>query len=167
MHAGGLRDQIGAFATALTDRGYAPSTTREYVRLAAHLGRWIEREQLSVVSLDETHVGRFLAHRRRRGRKTRSNTSTLRLLLELMREMGVSRAHLMKDAETHVGPIARVESEFASYLTEERGLSVSTRLNYVPIARSLLLGRFGTGPVEMGNLRSDDSPVSFCARRGW
>ena len=155
LRAGALREQIDAIGTALADHGYAPSTTREQVRLVAHLGRWLERQHLSVADLDELCVARFLAHRRRCRLKPRSNGSTLRLVLGLMRGRGVVRQPLAEDA-SKVGPIARVEGEFTRYLVEERGLCASTRVHYVRCVRRLLSRLFGTGPVKLAELRPDD-----------
>ena len=153
--AGGLTSQLDAFWTALVDRGYAASTTREQVRLVADLGRWLERRRLSVADLDEAHLARFLAYRHRRGWKPRSNVATLRFLLRVMREMGVIPPVTL-DAEVDVGPVVRFEHEFSRYLVEDRALSISTRVNYVPVVRSLLSWRFGVGPVKVADLRPDD-----------
>jgi site-specific recombinase XerD len=60
------------------------------------------------------------------------------------------------DTACDVSPVTAIEREFARYLDEERGLNASTRSNYLPIVRCLLLTRFGTGPVQFDELRPDD-----------
>jgi site-specific recombinase XerD len=155
FRAGALREQIGMVATALAERGYSLSTTREQVRLVAHLGRWLHRRHLSAADLDEACVARFLAHRRRCRRKPRSSGATLRLVLEMLRAQGAVARPLAADA-SDVGPVARIECEFARYLVDERGLSASTLANYLPGVRRLLSRRFGTGPVKLTGLHQDD-----------
>ena len=155
MRAGALRGKIGAIGVALADRGYAPSTTGEKLRLMAHLGRWLDRRHLLVTALDELRVAQFLAHRRRCRCKPRSNSATLRLVLELLRGLGTIDRPLRMEA-SDVGPIAQVEGEFGRYLVEERGLSASTRANYLPGVRRLLSGRFGAGAVHWADLRPED-----------
>jgi site-specific recombinase XerD len=155
LRAGALREQIGAIATALADRGYAPSTMREQVRLVAHLGQWLDRRHVSAADLDEACVARFLAHRRRCRRKPRSNDATLRLVVEMLRDRGAIERPAAVDA-SDVGPIAEVEREFARHLVDERSLSASTVANYLPSVRRLLSRRFGTGSVKLTELRPDD-----------
>jgi site-specific recombinase XerD len=156
LRAGALGDQIGMFGKSLVDRGYAPSTMREQVRLVAGLGRWLEQHHLSASEVDEARTVQFLAHRRRRGRKARSNAATLSALLEVLRDLEVIGRPPMVDADLDVSPIARVECEFARYLVEERGLSAATRANYVPVVRRLLSRRFNTGPIKLADLRPED-----------
>jgi site-specific recombinase XerD len=156
LRAGALGDQVCVFGTTLADRGYTPSTMREQVRLVADFGRWLERHHLSAAQLDEARTVQFLAHRRRRGRKARSNAAALWLLLEILRDVDVIRRPPTLDADLDVSPIGRVEREFARYLVEERGLSASTRVNYVPVVRRLLSRRFNTGPIKLADLRPED-----------
>ena len=153
--AGALSEQIGVIGTALADRGYAPSTTREQVRLVAHLGRWLDRRHLSVADFEESCAARFLTHRRRCRMKPRSNSATLRVVLEILRSRGAIGGPFVVDA-SNVGPIARIECEFAEYLANERGLSASTVVSYIPGVRRLLSQRFGTKSLKLSELRPDD-----------
>ncbi len=154
--AGSLRAHLATFAAALADRGYATSTAKEQLRLVAEFGRWSERKHALVSELDERCVAEFLASRRRSGRRARSHGATLRALLSILRDVGVARPAIATDAGCDVSPIATIEREFTRYLGEERGLNATTRINYVPVVRCLLLRRFGTGPVQFDKLRPDD-----------
>jgi site-specific recombinase XerD len=154
--AGSLRVHIPPFAAALADRGYAKSTSKEQVRLAAEFGRWLDQKGVLIAVLDEGRVAEFLAHRRRRGRATRNHRTTLRLLLTVLRESGVARPIGAVGAQIGADPVAEIEREFARHLDEERGLHASTRGNYISVVRRLLSGRFRRGSVDLGQLRPDD-----------
>jgi hypothetical protein len=49
--AGSLRVHIPPFAAALADRGYAKSTSKEQVRLAAEFGRWLDQKGVLIAVL--------------------------------------------------------------------------------------------------------------------
>jgi site-specific recombinase XerD len=151
--AGALGDHIATFATMLARRGYAESTAKQYIRLAAEFGYWLGRKEVLVFELDERRLAEFLSHLRRRGRAARSHITTLRILLGVLRDSGVVRT---VDAEIDTSPTADVERMFARHLTEERGLHTSTVTNYVRVVRRFLLKRFRGGCIRLGELRPAD-----------
>lgn len=152
LRAGSLGDHIVTFATLLADRGYATSSTKEFLRLVADLGHWLARRQLRAEDLDERGIVQFLRHRRRRGRMARSNGATLRALLGLLRDIGVVRP-VAPAAES---ALDRIEHAFDQYLLQERGVGAAGRANYVPVVRRLLSRRFGTRAVKLGTLGPED-----------
>lgn len=155
IHAGSLADHIEAFANALTGRGYAQSTAKAQVRLAAEIGLWIDRKGVSVVQFDECYGSKFLAHLRRCGRAARSHRTTVRLLLSFLRDANVI-APIAKDANTDANPSAQVVQAFMKHLKEERGLHCSTCSKYAVIAQRLLARRFHGGPMDFSRLRASD-----------
>jgi site-specific recombinase XerD len=152
LRAGSLGDHIVTFATLLADRGYATSTTKEFLRLVADLGHWLARRQLRAEDLDERGIVQFLQHRRRRGRMARSNGAILRVLLGMLRGMGV----VCPVAPPAESPIDRIEHAFVEYLVQERAVGAAGRANYLPVVRRLLSRRFRTGPVKLDTLRPED-----------
>jgi len=151
--AGALGAHIATFATALAGRGYAVSTAKQHVRLAAEFGRWLERKELLVFELDERRIAEFLSYLRRRGRAPRSHFTALRILLCVLRDSGVART---VDEEIDASPIADIERTFVQHLTEERGLHSATVAHYIRVARRFLLRRFRGGCVRLGALRASD-----------
>jgi site-specific recombinase XerC len=154
VRAGALRDHIETFTAALVSRGYAKSTTKEHVRLAAGLGRWLARKKVVVVDLDERCGAQFLEHLRRRGRAARSHGTAVRMLLMVLRESGAVRAQ--RAVAPPLNPVSEVECSFDRHLTEERGLHPSTRRSYLRIARRLLSRRVRRGALRLGELCPDD-----------
>lgn len=153
--AGSLGAYVEEFGALLASTGYARATIREHVRLLADLGRWLERHQLPVGDFDSVRGEQFLRSRRRRGRATRSNSASLFGVLGMLRGIGVVRPAICA-APCDAIPVTRLERAFAEHLVQERGLSAATRTNYVPIARRLLMLRFGGGPVDLAELRAED-----------
>jgi len=151
--AGALKNHIATFATALAGRGYAVSTAKQHVRLAAEFGHWLERKEVLVFELDERRIAEFLSYLRRRGRAARSHFTTLRILLGVLRDSGVART---VEAEIDASPAADIERTFARYLAEERGLHTSTIVHYIRIVRRFLSRRFRGGCVRLGELRATD-----------
>lgn len=156
LRAGALEAQIARFAAALADHGYATSTAKQQIRLAADFGRWLARRGVVATELGEQHAKAFLTYLRRRGRARRSHGTTLRILLSVLRDIGIVRPVSSLEGETDANPVAALVRAFVLYLAEERGLQPSTRDNYVPVVRRLLSRRFRGGSVALGSLGPED-----------
>src|SRR3990170_4566631 len=75
---GPLATQLGAFAASRTALGYARSSIRREIRLAAGFSHWLTQEDIALRRIDAGHVARYLRHRRRQrqpgpGDENRSN----------------------------------------------------------------------------------------------
>jgi len=145
VHDGPLGAYIDGFAAWLSERGYARQTAKVQIRLVAELSRWLRRQGLGVRNLDEQSVAKFLRHKRRYGRLHRGNAATLRTLLCRLRTAGVISAATPPNDSGSLHPIGKA---FAQYLSQERGLSRATLLNYGVLVRRFLEDRFGTGPLK-------------------
>jgi site-specific recombinase XerC len=155
LRAGPMKRHVETFASLLAERGYAMATRKEHVLVMADLGRWLDRRHLPVGALDEARIAQFLVCRRRRGRVARSHATTLGVVLEMLRSTGAARP-APREAEKDVVPVDRATRAFAQYLSQERGLSKATLVNYVPIVRRLLSQRFDDGPIKFNALRAED-----------
>lgn len=154
--AGALREHIEGFAAILVDRGYAKFTAKQHLRLAAEVGRWLERTRIPVEDFGEAQAARFLAVRRRRSPTAARRHATLRVLLGVLRDVGaVPRGSAAEDV-CDVDAIAAVKRVFRQHLDEERGLDASTCGSYLPIVGRLLRRRFGSGPVRLDGLGPKD-----------
>ncbi|HJX63162.1 MAG TPA: hypothetical protein VJ860_04340 [Polyangia bacterium] len=133
LRGGPLGPQLDAFAERLTEKGYSPATVALNVRVAARFGHWLGRRGLAVGEVDEKTVAGFV--QRHRCAPGRGDATTLRDLLEQVRSAGLAPPAPAKVDDTTIG---RTVSEFDRYLSVDRGLSVATRINYLPIVRSFL-----------------------------
>jgi site-specific recombinase XerD len=153
LQEGPLGAYIDAYAALLKGQGYSWQSTRIQIRLAADLSRWLDRKGLAANDLNPQRVDGYLRCRKRHLRPHRGDASALKKLLGRLRETGV----INDKAPSLVGSAyQRVEEDFKRYLSQERGLSPATQVNYLPFVRQFLVGRFGTGRIQLAKLRAAD-----------
>jgi integrase/recombinase XerD len=153
LHVGPLGDYIDSFARILMAQGYKRSTAKQKIRIVADFSRWLDRQRLSVKDLAEKKINQFLLYRGRRGRIFPIEPPTLRQLLKHLRESGVVADSVQIDDHSKR---RRIESGFAEYLVQERGLEQTTIDTYLPIAGRFLSDQFGTGPIVLNGLHPHD-----------
>ena len=127
----------------------------------AELGRWLERQAISVADLDERVVETFLTERRRRrGGLHRSDTATCRLFLEYLRSKGIVSPRKSRCAESALDGLTR---RYETYSKRERGLEQATVDAYRPFVHRLLVERFRDEPLRLEIL--DPSDISSFVQR--
>lgn len=151
--AGPLGDYLEGFEALLGARGYARATQQQTLRVAADFSRWLDRRKLQSGDVDERRGEEFLRARRRRRRAHRSDRPTLRMLIEHLRQLGVTPTPARAVEPTELSP---VEQRFRLYLAQERGLSRATLINYLPVVRRFLSWRFATGVIQLADIRLSD-----------
>jgi integrase/recombinase XerD len=62
LRSGSVGLYLDGFVSALDEAGYSPHTICGYVRAAAHLGRWIDRQGIAITSIDASILSRFRKH---------------------------------------------------------------------------------------------------------
>ena len=102
--AGALREHLAHVAASVAERGYGPFTARQHIRVAAEVGRWLERKRVPVEVFDEEGAGRFLAGVRRLGEgAAERHRASVRVMLDVLRGFGaVPAAEVVKQGETVV-----------------------------------------------------------------
>ena len=153
LHLGPLGSHIDSFAQILIVQDYKTSTAKQKIRIVADLSCWLDQQELSVKDLDETTLNEFLLYRGRRGSIFKIEPPTLRQLLKHWRETGVVADSVRVDDHSNR---RRIESGFAEYLVQERGLKQITIDTYLPIAGRFLSDQFGTGPIVLNGLHPND-----------
>ena len=153
LHLGPLGGHIDSFAQILIVQGYKPSTAKHKIRIVADLSRWLDRHGLRVKDLNETTLDDYLMYKGRRGSIFRIEPPTLRALLEHLRETGVVADPVRVDDDSKRNLI---ESGFAEYLAQERGLKQVSIDHYLSIAGRFLSDQFGTGHIVLKRLHPHD-----------
>ena len=153
LHLGPLGSHIDSFAQILIVQDYKTSTAKQKIRIVADLSCWLDQQELSVKDLDETTLNEFLLYRGRRGSIFKIEPPTLRQLLKHWRETGVVADSVRVDDHSNR---RRIESGFAEYLVQERGLKQITIDTYLPIAGRFLSDQFGTEPIVLNGLHPND-----------
>lgn len=142
-----------SFAASLMERGYAATTMQSKLGLIVDLGRWLGRRGLAVTDLDERRIETFIAGRRRNGLCRRGDRTTVRQLLDHLREHNVVPNVTPTRDES---PLAAILDRYEKHLRSERGLTTATIINYLPFARKFLNDRFGEGPFFLREVRPSD-----------
>lgn len=151
LRQGPLSEHLDAYAAAVAAQGYGRHSIREQIVVIADFSRWLKQKQMAVQDLDNKVVDRFLQHRHRPRRVRRGDPKTLQRLLTMLRQTGVVKADQPPVADTAQ---SRIVAEFRRYLLQERGLSPSTLLNYVPVVEQFLSERFRNSAPNFTMLRA-------------
>ena len=152
MYEGPLGSLLPAYAVLLSQQGYTQQSAHLQLRFLADLSQWLHRQRLQIADIREPTLHRYLQSRYQRFRPRRDDTSILKRLLHLLHTEG-----LLPKAPPPVGnPRQRIENDFDRYLSEERGLSMATRINYRPFIQRFLSAQFGTNPIRFTALHAKD-----------
>jgi site-specific recombinase XerD len=153
LRQGPLSEHLDAYAAAVTEQGYGRHSIRAQVVVIADFSRWLQRKKIHTQDLDSKVVDRFLRLRRKQQRVRRGDPKTLHRLLAMLRQTGFVKQHL-QPVQDDAG--SKVVVGFRRYLSEERGLSPSTLLNYIPTIEQFLSERFHNRTPNVGRLRAPD-----------
>ena len=145
--------QVLPFADSLMESGYAGTTIQSKLGLLIDLGEWLRRRGLAVKDLDERRIETFITDSRRNGLLRRGDRTTLRQLLDHLREHHVVQR---VTPTCDVSPLAAILDRYEKHLRSERGLTTATIINYLPFARKFLSDRFGEGPFLLKVVRPRD-----------
>lgn len=98
---------LDSFVVTATHLGFARFTRRQQVLLLGDLERWLQRQCLALVDLDEQVVNQFLEKRRRQGRLWKGHPRTVSLFLEYLREKGAIPVEGRRADNTWEGTLSR------------------------------------------------------------
>jgi integrase/recombinase XerD len=141
---GPLALSVGGYRDWLLGRGYTSLSAVRALTALGHLGRWMEREGIGVVELDEAAVRRFVGTQVRvRGRLP---LASVRPLLEYLQTMGVAPAGSATGEPT---PEDELLDGYREWLLLERRLAPSTIRGRERIARAFLSGRPTSGETGL------------------
>jgi len=153
MCQGPLGIVVPAYAALLSQQGYTQQSAHLQLRFLADLNQWLHRQRLRVTDLTEPTLRRYLRSRHLRFRPRRDDNSILRKVLHLLHDQGL----LPKRSPPSLGnPRQRVEHDFDRYLSEERGLSMATRINYRLFIQRFLSAQFDAKPVRLTALHAQE-----------
>jgi site-specific recombinase XerD len=144
-----LSCHIPAFISSLYAQGYSSTSIHGKIMVVRNFSGWIEKRQLKICELDEWAVSDFFEENPRAGYVRRGDLSTLRSLLEWLRNAGITPKLLpeVDDSKLH-----RIECDFRQYLEKERGLSQPTLRRYLPVIRCFISERFGSDTIVLSEL---------------
>ena len=153
MDQGPLCGVIPAYAALLSQQGYSQQSAHIQLRFLSDMNQWLRQQRLQVTDLTEPTIHRYLRSRYQRFRPRRDDASILKKLLQVLHIQGLLPE---EDTQRLDNPRQRVEHEFDRYLSEERGLSIATRINYRPFIQRFLSAQFGDKPLCFADLNAND-----------
>lgn len=154
---GPLAKQLDAHIAWLVRNQYAISLIRIKVQQVIAFDRWLERRDIALGDLNQSHIARYQRRRSHRYglrhiETRRRELFNLEQLLDFFRQQG---ACALPPAAQQT-PIDNIASEFERYLRSERGLANETVSRYTTTVRQFLADRFGAIPVSLHTLLPTD-----------
>lgn len=134
---GPLARYAGAFEAALGQRGYAPLTRVNELRLMGHLSRWLQANGVSAGRFTSGQVEVFRAAQRAGGYGVPATVRVLTPMLEILRGLGVFPPGTAAEPAA-VSGAEKLLASFTGYLLRERGLAASTAAAYTARASRFL-----------------------------
>jgi integrase/recombinase XerD len=148
-----LGHYLDEFAQRLSEKGYSWLYGRRQLQLAAELSHWLRKKDLAVADLKVADLEKYLKYRSRSVRVRRGDAANLKAFYEVLCQKGLVVERVAPVPKT---PIEELQDEYSLYLREERALAPTTVIGYLPFSRELLRHRFGTGPIDLSELRAAD-----------
>jgi site-specific recombinase XerD len=112
---------------------------------------------MSLDYFSEERIEQFLRYRWRRYSKQPTDRPTL---LSLLRQLWETEAVERPVTPPEISPLGNLQTDFAQYLTEQRGLRPATVKQYLFHSRRFLTERFKNGVLPLGQLNTQD--ISRC-----
>jgi site-specific recombinase XerD len=152
-HEGPLGIHVDAYEALLREQGYSRGSIYVHLHIVADFSRWLRRRRLDAGDVDECTVERYLQSRQRFVDTYRGASFVPYKFLGMLRDR---RIVTPKTVPVVVDPREIVIDAFRQYLSQERGLSVSTQCTYTRFAHQFLRERFGRGSLELSALSATD-----------
>lgn len=150
---GSMGPFIEGFGLRLVELGYTPGSARGLLKGVGQLGRWMPLEGVEVGQLDAEAITAFTSARWVDGFKRVPSRSSLALLLDYLREVGVVAAEVPAPSSV----LERMVDEYRHWLIIDRGLAEMTVVRYESLARSFLRERVAAdGAVVIEDLTGAD-----------
>src|SRR5215471_6431272 len=161
MESGALKVRVtgplaafaSGFAEELDRRGYAYSSVCSWLRVMAHLSRWMVVQGLDGAELTRPRLMQFVAARREAGYK---NWKSERGLAPLVIYLVGSGAMPASEAEAGESPVHRLLEAYGRHLLTEPGVKTTTIAGYRSAVRPFVEQRVRRGRLELGELRAAD-----------
>ncbi len=139
--AGCLQPYLREFATVSISRGYSVLSTRDYVRSAAHLGRWMDSRGSTIETLTDGLVTKFSQHqcdcpgtRRSLQRPSRRCLARVRYFVDHLRRLEVVPSAAVQMSKVPPAPLLG----FRAWTTCHRGVAKSTVDRYERLIERML-----------------------------
>jgi hypothetical protein len=160
---GPLAPHIDAFAVCLSEQGFKRHSITPQILLISKLSRWIKSQAVGLDLLADEQVDRFQRLMESCKSARAGDRFCLSRLMTLLRQAGIVGQQAPTPA-VDATPIQIVIVAYGQHLRKAQALSPATLIQYMPFAERFLAERFGSGAVELSELRAADV-VGFITRQ--
>lgn len=150
--SGPLCPYFDLYLTRLKEQGYAAGSFYEQVHILKACDRWLKRTGRDVRDLDESVVRECLRRVIKGGYGKNAGAATLRRLLAMLRRIGVTP----EVGAPRPCPAEELTAAYERFLLEERNLTPQTVAHRRLTATRFLSERFGSGRLNLSQLRAPD-----------
>lgn len=150
---GPLAPHLSGFSEYLSQCGYAQDSGQRYVREVGRFSAWLYRREITLTSLNEKTIQRYMDDRWR-GLRCRPRGSPFFLFFRYMRDQGL--------INIPVAPVSHSPTEywlmqFRAYLSKDCGLACESIRLKIRIARKFIEFRFKQGAPDFRRLCVSDT----------
>jgi site-specific recombinase XerD len=149
---GPLSPYVNTYLTQIKEQGYAVGSIYEQTYALKIFGRWLKRTGRGVRDLNEAATCESLQRVVRRGYAKNAAWSTLRRLMEMLRQMGAMPAAIPPCPS----PSEQLTCAYERFLLRERNLSRKTVAWHRRYVGRFLSERFDRAPLNLSNLCAPD-----------
>ncbi len=146
---GPLVQFLDAFASHLAGQGYCRPYIGSKIRTVAKFSSWLSAKNIPVTSIVQKHVVQFFHGVDQKRAASQGKIATLHYLIEFFQQSGVISNEPLPVIRTHV---QKVVDLFGHHLTDKKGLSEKTVVQYSPFIERFLTQCFGNNPVNLACL---------------
>ncbi len=160
---GPLAPHIDAFAVCLSEQGFKRPSIAPQILLISKLSRWMKSQAVGLDLLADEQVDRFQRLMESCKSARAGDRFCLSRLMTFLRQAGIVGQQAPTPA-VDATPIQIVIVAYGQHLRQAQALSPATLIQYMPFAERFLAERFGSGAVELSELRAADV-VGFITRQ--
>jgi site-specific recombinase XerD len=150
LRVGPLAPYLDAYLKHIQQLGFLPTSAPMQMYAIARFSRWLGDQSFDLCRLDEAIVRRFLE--RDPSIVHSAESATIHRLLAMLRRIGVALPKTPKPVHYQ----QRFIEAYRCYLLQERGLAIATVAYFVRFAQEFLSDRFGSGDLNLAELRAQD-----------
>ncbi len=138
---GCVQPYLAGFAAEIASAGYAALSLAGYMRSAAHLGRWMDSQNIGISQLNEAAIGRFVRHTcqcpgasRHGYHPSRRTVARVRRFVQHLGRLGLAPHPTMPSP----GPLPYSLVGFRAWMTHHRGAKPQTIDRYERLIEKML-----------------------------
>lgn len=152
--AGPLKNHIHAFTQFLDAQGYSLLSIQHHCLAVCGFNKWLHVQGIEQCDITKDHSARYLKKSAQQRQSFLQFPAALAQLYCFLHEQKLIPEEL---AEAPVlCPVEICLKNYQQYLRKDRGLAKGTITNHLRPVRNFLSDKYGTGPIGLSQLTSDD-----------